>query len=166
MIIALLGKIKRESNDTAHIILCVSVISPDINVKRLLRRLINVNTKLGLRDGPTISGDTGKLLEPSDLDEMVIELLMEYHSENRELFPVDMDTQEKIRNSYQYFRTFRRTSDTIALEKKVNESDIDIVNRWKTLNTAKERRPGRAMRQNYAQLELLMEPFLRYTSAM
>ena len=129
VIIALLGKIKRESNDTAHIILCVSVISPDINVKRLLRRLINVNTKLGLRDGPTISGDTGKLLEPSDLDEMVIELLMEYHSENRELFPVDMDTQEKIRNSYQCFRTFRRTSDTRVLEKILNKSDIDIVNR-------------------------------------
>ena len=101
MIIALLGKIKVESNNAANLIPCVSVTSSGINIKRVLRRLISVKTKFGLRDGPAISGETGKLLESSELDEMSIELLIEYHSENRELFSVDMDTQENIRNSYQ-----------------------------------------------------------------
>ena len=60
-----------------------------------------------------------KMLEPSELDKMLNKLLMEYHSEYRDLFPAGMDTQEKVRNSYQCFRTFRRTSDTRALR---NES--------------------------------------------
>ena len=160
VIIALLGKIKGESNDAAHIIPCVSVTSSGIDVRRVLRRLIHVKTNLGLRDGPAISGETGKLLESSEVDEMLTELLMECYTENRELFPLDMDTQEKIRNNYHCFRTFRRTSDTRALEMKVHESDIDIVNRWKAVETAKGSRPGRAMQQHYAQLDLLMGTFL------
>ena len=105
-------------------------------------------------------------MEPSELDEMLIELLTECQSENREFFPADMDTQQKIINSYQYFRPFKRTSDTRALENQFNESDIDIVNRGKTLDTANGKNPGRAMRQHYAQLDLLMKPFLQYTSGM
>ena len=128
VITALLGKIKGESNDAAHLIPCVSVTSSGIDVRRVLRRLFHVKANLGLRDGPAISGETGKLLESSEVDEMLTELLMEFHAENREFFPLDMDTQENIRNNYHYFRTFRRTSDTRALEMKVHESDIDIVN--------------------------------------
>ena len=79
---------------------------------------------------------------------------------------MDMDTEEKLRDSYQCFRTFRRTSDTRSLEKKVSESDMDIVNRWKDVETAAGRIPGRSMRQHYDQLELLLGPFLRYTFIM
>ena len=140
--------------------------SSGIDVRRVLRRLIHAKTNLGLRDGPAISGETGKLLESSELDEMSPKLLMEFHSENREFFPLNMDTQENTRNNYHCFRTFRRTSDTRALEIKVHESDIDIVNRWKAVETVKGSRPGCVMRQHYAQLDLLMGPFLRYISAM
>lgn len=65
--------------------------------------------------GSAHQGEIGKLLESSEIDEMLAELLIEYHRENCELFPVDIYTQDKIRNNYQYFRTFRRTSDTGAL---------------------------------------------------
>ena len=77
-----------------------------------------------------------------------------------------MDTEEKLRDSYQCFWTFRRTSDTRALEKKVSELDMDIVNRWKAVETAAGRVPGWLMWQHYDQLELLLGPFLCYTFAM
>ena len=97
---------------------------------------------------------------------MLIKVLVDCYQEERVLFPADMDNEEKLRDSYQCFRTFRRTSDTRALEKKVSDSDMDIVNRWKAVETAAGRVPGRSMRQHYAQLELLLGPFLRYTFAM
>lgn len=65
-----------------------------------------------------------------------------------------MDTEDKLRDIYQSFRTFMRTLDTRALEKKVIESDMDIVNRWKALETAEGRVPGCSMQQHYTQLEL------------
>ena len=142
------------------------VTSSGIDVKYVLERLIKAKESLGLRDGPAISEETGKLLESREIDDMLTELPINCYHEDRNLFAVDVDTEDKIRDNYQCFRTFRRTSDTRALEKKVSESDVDIVNRWKTLETAEGSRPGRPMRQHYAQLDLLMKPFLRYTFAM
>ena len=166
VIIPLLGKIKGESNDAAHLIPCVPVTSSGIDMKYVLERLIKAKESLGLRDGPAISEETGKLLESREIDDMLTELLINCYHEDRNLFPVDVDTEDKIRDNYQCFRTFRRTSDTRALEKKVSESDVDIVNRWKTLETDEGSRPGRPMRQHYAQLDLLMKHFLQYTFAM
>jgi hypothetical protein len=48
----------------------------------------------------------------------------------------------------------------------VADKDIDVVNRWKSVEKAKGTRPSRPMRQHYAQLSLLIEPFLCYTKAM
>jgi hypothetical protein len=49
---------------------------------------------------------------------------------------------------------------------KVAAADIDVVNRWKSVERADGNRPQRPMRQHYAELELLLGPFLRYTLAM
>ena len=53
-------------------------------------------------------------------------------------------------------------SDTRALEMKVSKTDIDLVNRWALV----EKASGLEMRQYYADITLILEPFLRYTKAM
>lgn len=63
---------------------------------------------------------------------MLTELLIECYMDDRGLFLIDMNTQENIRNNYQCFNTFGRTSDTRALKMKASESDVDKENtRWK-----------------------------------
>jgi len=47
---------------------------------------------------------------------------------------------------------------------KVDQKDIEIVNRWRTVEQAKRVRPSRPMYQHYAQLDQLIQLFLRYTS--
>ena len=106
----------------------MSITSSGINVREVIERLVTEKKSLGLTDGPAISDTIGKLIEPREIDEILIELLIVCYQEDRALYPADMDTEEKLRDSYQCFRTFRRTSDTRALEKKVSESDMDIVN--------------------------------------
>ncbi len=71
-----------------------------------------------------------------------------------------------MRKRVQAYRTFRRTSDSIAIEEKVAQADIDVINRWQTVEKAAGSRPNRPMRQHYAELELLLKPFLRYTWVM
>lgn len=121
-----------------------------------------------MNDGPSIPDEAGKLIEPSEIDEILTELLFICYQEDRNVFPVpvDLDTEEKLRDIYQSLRTFRRTSDTRALEKKINKLKIDIVSIWKALESVDGRWPGWSMRQHYAQLELLVGPFLHYTFAM
>ena len=91
---------------------------------------------------------------------------MENFKETHDSFPRDIDHIDKIIAHHQCFRIFWWTSDARALEKGVNPTNVDIVNRWKAIEAALGNRPSQPMRQHYAQVELLMGPFLRYTFAM
>ena len=101
-----------------------------------------------------------------DLDDMLQEILMDMFEDKRELFPDNIDGKDKVRKHYQCFRSFRRASNTRALEQKVATANIDIVNRWKKVEAGDRKRPGFTMQQHYAQFDLLLKPFLCYTRAV
>jgi len=117
-------------------------------------------------DGPAISTLEGAVLTSKMVDDILHEVLIDIFLESNNSFPPQIDSTEKIRNGYQCFRSFRRTSATRATEQGASNSDADVVNRWKTEENSKGKRPNVGMRQHYTQLDLLVEPFLRYTSAM
>jgi uncharacterized protein YerC len=97
------------------------------------------------------------------LNDSLLEVLEDLFDSHRELFPASIPDKETLQKRIQVYRMLRRTSDTRALEQKVGQSDIDVVNHWKALEFADRNRPHRPMRQHYAELELLIGPFLRYT---
>ena len=166
LIITLLGKVKGETADLAHLVPCVWVTSTGINVKGILARLLLDKRNLGFRDGPAISDEEGKLFTARDIDDMLLEILSNCYQENRDLFPLDVTSIECLDQFYHCFRTFRKTSATRATNEAVKSIDVDIVNRWKTVESAKGSIPNRPMQHHYAQLDLLLGPFLRYTGAM
>ena len=127
--------------------------------------MIELKSHQRLTTGPAISDNEGALISTKDLDKMLHEILVEIHASNRSLFPPFIETPEIIIESYKCFRTFRRTSDTRALEEKVEQTDIDIVNKWEHMGITR-RKTFQPMRQHYAQFELLVKPFIRYTYAM
>jgi hypothetical protein len=165
-IIALLGKIKGEHHDLAHLLPCVHTTSSGINVKQAVDDLIEIKEKHGFRDGPAISDISGVVHSVRDINDCLHEILDDLFEDSNYLFPKHVTDKEALHKTYQAFRTFRRTSDTRAHEMNVADKDIDVVNRWKSVEKAKGTRPSRPMRQHYAQLSLLIEPFLRYTKAM
>ena len=69
---------------------------------------------------------------------------------------------------YSCFRSFRRTSNSRALENRdgLHDDDIDIVNRWRQAENAKGKHPTHVMQQHYVEMDVLLQPFLRYTRAM
>ena len=71
-----------------------------------------------------------------------------------------------MKKAYHCFRSFRRASDTRALEAKVSTDDIKLVNRWSTSEKLEGRRPNQEMHFYYADIAQLEAPFLRYTKAM
>lgn len=166
IIIPLRGKLKGETNHFCHRIPCSPTTSSGIQVERSLKRLMTKKQALGFVDGPAISTLRGQVATTRALDDTFLEVLEELYETSRHLFPPHVKTVEDLRSKYQGFRSFRRTSDTRAIEKKVGQTDIDVVNRWKAVERAKGGRPAGPMRQHYADLSLLIEPFLRYTWAM
>ena len=99
------------------------------------------------------------------LDEILHSYLIRLFQEKHD-FPLEIKTEEDIGERFSVFRSLRRASDTRALNQNVTTNNIDVVNRWKTLEAAQGKKPRRAMRQHYTEFSLLKEPFLRYTSAM
>ena len=165
LIVVLWGKIKGEEEYREHLIPCVKITKSGINVEYTLRRLMELKHHQRLSSGPAISDSNGLLLSTKELDRMMHEVLVDLYSMDRTLFPPSMDAPETIVESYKCFRTFRRTSDTRAIEEKVDQTDIDIVNKWEHMGLTK-RKTSQPMRQHYAQFELLVKPFIRYTYAM
>jgi hypothetical protein len=166
IVIALLGKIKGESGDRAHLLPCVPIASSGIEVKALVSQLMDLKRTQGFIDGPAISDMYGKVLFHRALNDSLLEILEELFDTHCELFPASVPDKENSRKRVQVYQTLRRMSNTRVLEQKVGQSDIDIVNRWKALERADGNRPHRPMRQHYAELELLIGPFLRYTWGM
>ena len=166
VVIALLGKIKGESGDRAHLLPCVPKTSSGIKVREKLKRLLDFKKNIGHVTGPAISDIKGKIFSSRSLNDAFLEVLEDLFETNRELFPSSIEDKETLRKRIQAYRTFRRTSDSIAIDEGVDQIDIDVVNRWQAVEKAKGSRPNRPMRQHYAELELLLRPFLRYTWAM
>ena len=49
---------------------------------------------------------------------------------------------------------------------ELQTEDIDIVNRWRSVEAAKGKGPNLPMKRHYDDIQILLEPFLRYTKAM
>jgi hypothetical protein len=144
----------------------LGLTSSGIDVQALVARLIEFKRSHGLVDGPTILDISGNVLSHKALNDSLLEVLEELFDSHRELFLPSIPDKETLRQRVQVYHTLRRTSDTCALNQKVSVSDIDVVNCWKAVERSDGNRPHFPMRQHYAELELLLGPFLRYTWAM
>jgi hypothetical protein len=132
----------------------------------LLESLMALKRRKGFTDGPAISDDGGKAYSTKDMTDSLLEILEDLFESDRDLFPADINSKEKLRSRYQAFRSFRRTSDTRAAEMNVGSTDTDIVNRWQLVERAQGKRAAMPMRLHYTQIELIIKPFLRYTWLM
>jgi hypothetical protein len=166
VIVTLQGTVKGETNDRDHLLPCAPVTDSGVDVKASLQRLMTHKASLGFTDGPAISDSRGRSFSSKDMSASFLEILEDLFDSERHLFPPDITSKELLRERYQAFRSFRRTSDSRAAEMNVSASDIDIVNRWESVERAKGKRANMSMRLHYLQIELIVKPFLRYTGRM
>jgi hypothetical protein len=168
LVVTLLGKLKGKKNDNVHKPPCVKITNSGLNIKNILLRALNLKAKMGYSDGPLISDMTGMLTAPKVIDDDLIhEVLVQIYREKRTLFPICINGADDIVSHYKSYRSFRRTSDTRALEMKVSSDDINIVNRWRTIDRKKQgKRVAVKMSYHYSDFDKLIKPFLRFTAAM
>ena len=164
--IVLYGKLKGENSYREHLIPCCNDTKSGINVKAIIKRALECKKEEGLVSGPLISDSSGDLYSSKELDNMLQEILIELYENHDHHFPPSITSAEDIQDYYKCFRTFRRSSNTRAQEEKVELNDINIVNRWDQTSTQHRNKISQPMHHHYAQFELMLKPFLRYTSAM
>jgi hypothetical protein len=92
------------------------------------------------------------------LNDAFLEILEDPFDTNHKLFPASIPGKEMLQKRIQAYRTFRRTSDSIAIKEGISQTDIDVINCWQAMEKAKGSRPSWPLRQHYAELELLLCP--------
>ena len=128
VVITLLGKVKGESLDRSHLLPSVPVTDSGLDVRGALEALQDIKNLLGFRDGPAISSMEGNIGRARDVDDMIHEVLLDIFNSKRFLFPIDITEPDAVTKHYQCFRTFRHSSETQAIERKVASTNIDVVN--------------------------------------
>ena len=165
-VIVLFGKLKGEEDYREHQIPCINITKSGINVKYTIERLVQVKEDLGIISGPAISDPKGFLLTSRDLDARFHEVLVEIFERDKSLFPPTITAYEDVVESYRVNRSLRRTANTRALEEKVTGTDIDLVSKWEQKGSSQRLINSQPMKHHYAQFDLILKPFLRYTYQM
>ena len=114
LIIPLLGRVKGEISDFAHLVPCIPKTLSGIDVNRVLERLMKIKVELGYRDGTTISSIDGKLLGAKYVNSLMLEILEGLLFAEPELFSTDLKDVNDLPRFYQCFRTYRKMSATRA----------------------------------------------------
>ena len=88
-----------------------------------------------------------------------MEVLREIFGEDKDLFPSKIKEESNLRKWYHVFCSLRQSSDTRALkEKEILSTDIDLVNRWLTVENARGKRPNLKMKHRYCEFALIERP--------
>jgi hypothetical protein len=163
---ALLGHFKGEQHRRQHLMYSVDTTSSGIEVRKAISDLILVRQHQNLTTGPAICDKEGTQLTTVMANEILHELLCRLYNQDPSLFPSHIGSHGDILSKYHVYRSFRRASDSRAISKEVATADIRVVNRWHKVEKAQGQRPSYDMPQHYAQIDLLVDCFLRYTMAM
>ena len=71
-----------------------------------------------------------------------------------------------VREDYGVSRSYRRGSNTAAQNRGISPADCDRNNRWRKVETAKEKAISQGMRDMYTDIKQARESLLRYSQGL
>ena len=160
----LLGRFKNEIGERYHLILLAPETQSGIRMRYWLEKLVEARLVEGRTRGPALCDDKGQVSYSSIYEPSFHEVLIEVQAKRMDLIPTSVDVVE----DYGVGRSFRRGSDSEAVARGVDSSDIDAMNRWRIVERARGRRPVfSSMREYYADVRITaLDRSLRYSSAL
>ena len=163
MVAPLLGRFKNELGERYHLILIAEKTMSGLEPRKWLEWLVAVRQEEGRTNGPAFCDETGQVVYSSYYEDVFIEVLSEIQEERPDLIPAMIDVTD-----HGLSRSWRRSSTSAALARGVDAKDIDFMNRWRTVESARGRRAVfQAMRDHYGDVRLTsLDMSLWYTSAL
>lgn len=157
---AFLGKFKGELGFGQHLVAVASHTKSSLEPRWWLEQLIRVRQQESCTSGPAFGRSATLASTGSEYDVMLHYLLEIIQRENPELIaPTDDVTIQ-----YGFYRSFRKTSETRARIAGLDGDTINAMNRWKTIERARGRRPRwTTMIEHYSDARALMPVTWRYS---
>ncbi len=162
VIIPLLGRFKNEIGSRYHLTPLAAITASGINTALWVQRLLEVRTLEGRFHGPAFCDVHGALVLPADMELHLLDKLQVVQQHHPTLIPAEIIVSEE----YGISRSFRRGATSEARARGVTPDDIDLINRWRTFEHAKGRRPRQKMQDHYSDIRLLVPALLRFSQAL
>ena len=169
--VALLGKFKGEVAECHHFLALAEVTRSGIDIKRWVRRAIEWYTRKGVVHGPVFRSEKAMLnlgaerserASLSQFADVILPVFERIRMESSDLIPDTVD----VYGSYGMSRSFRRGADTEAIARGYSQPLIDLNCRWRTIESAKGKRPRMRMSMHYAQAVLLLDKLIEFSAGL
>jgi hypothetical protein len=162
VVIPLLGRFKGEQNSRYHLSPLASVTSSGLQVREWVERLIEVRWQEGRVRGPAFCNKAGEVASSYAYYTGFVERLLVLQAARPELIPSDVDISEQFGLS----RSFRRGSTSVARTRGVEDKHVELINRWRTVESARGRHPTLPMKEHYSDIAILIPEMVKYSLAL
>jgi hypothetical protein len=163
VVVSLIGRFKNEIGEQRHMLPLAAETASGLKPRKWIGRMLEWYRKKGISRGPVFRDfETGHAVRASCYEFDIMTELEGIQSRGGDIISQTVEVYER----YGVSRSFRRGSNTHAINQGVSESDIDHNNRWSTGEQAKGRAPKLGMQQHYADVLQMLPTLLRYSSAL
>ena len=163
VVVALLGRFKTEISQKYHLMPVVLKTQTGLEPGLWMRRMVDWFEKSGVVRGWVFRNfRTGEAARARDYE---FEILNELENIQRES-PDIISSNVNVMDEYGVSRSFRRGSDTHALNQGVAIADIERNNRWRSVENAGSKRVALRMVHHYEDVLLMLKSLLKYSEPL
>ena len=163
-VIPLMGRFKQETGERNLIIVLANVTSGGLEIRKWVELLTRLLESEGREKevGPALCNENGYMIEKWKLNGELHSILNIIQETNRDAIPMETD----VDNRFNVYRSFRRGATTRAKEMKVDESVIEMNNRWRKWQNKQGSLPNLPMSQLYVEITQALSTKLRFSSSL
>jgi len=159
IVIPLLGRFKGEQNSRYHLSPMAIITSSGIPVLRWVKRLVEVREREGRLHGPAFCNKAGEIARSLDYETGFIDRLLDLQATSPGVIPPDVDIAEQFGVS----RSFRRGATSVARSRGVDDKHVQLINRWRTVESARGRKPSLPMHEHYSDISILIPEMVKFS---
>lgn len=162
VVIPLLGRFKGEQNSRYHLSPLAAKTSSGLQVQVWIERLIEVRERAGRVRGPAFCDRTGEVALSFTYDTGFVKRLLVLQAARPDLIPAEVDVSEQFGIS----RSFRRGSTSVARTRGVDDKYVQLINRWRTVESARGHQPTLPMKEHFSDIAILVPKMVKYSLAL
>lgn len=159
--IGLIGKFKGETGERHHSIVLANCTSSGLQVRWWVEKLVEVCETEGRTSGYAFWDANNSPPVAAEYNALVRDYLQRIQHTKPDLFSPDEDLSR-----YGISRTYRKSAETRAKKAGIKDDDLKVMNRWRSTEESKGKRPRRAMVDHYADARDLSSVKWRYSYAL
>ena len=162
VVIPLLGRFKNEDGERWHLMVSVPITNSKLKVREWIEKLVDVLREERRGLGPAFCDDDGEMLSYSWLDERFVEEVKRVQISHPHL----IDPASDVSENFSIFRSIRKGSTARTKDMEVDQSAIDLHNRWRTIENRGGSKSSKSMQDYYSDLRLTINTRLTYSRAL